>query len=166
MPIRRHVTRWTDALTQPARQRGLRRAAAQWGGWVALAAGAALCVLGWYGISGERYAERQIPYLASSTIPGAALIVAGAVLIARAENGMAAARIDELYELLVAAPETEGPDPAPGPVAVSSDPPVAVPNGRMYHRPDCPLVGGKPALAADTAVLAPCPVCEPESRHS
>ncbi|MFD0328452.1 hypothetical protein ACFQZC_09935 [Streptacidiphilus monticola] len=51
-------------------------------GWLAGAAGAALLVLGWYGISGERYAERQLPYLASATVPGAALVIAAAVLLA------------------------------------------------------------------------------------
>ncbi|MFL9682264.1 hypothetical protein [Streptomyces sp. KL110A] len=55
-----------------------------WGGLVTAAGGAVLCVLGWYGISGERFAERQLPYLASCTVPGAALLVAGAVLVAAA----------------------------------------------------------------------------------
>ncbi|MEU4738468.1 hypothetical protein AB0G31_26180, partial [Streptomyces fradiae] len=50
-----------------------------WGGLTALAVGAVLCVLGWYGASGEHVAERQLPYLASGTVPGAALVVAGAV---------------------------------------------------------------------------------------
>ena len=146
MPIHWHIMRWTAART--------RRAFEQWGGWVALAVGAVLCVLGWYGISGERFAERQLPYLASSTIPGAALIVAGAVLIGRAPE-----------------PRAEQPDEPPGngapdrPVAVSTDPPVAVPGGTLFHRPDCPLAEGKPGLvaAAADADLRPCPVCEPES---
>jgi hypothetical protein len=120
---------------------------------VALAVGAVLCVLGWYGISGERFAERQLPYLASSTIPGAALIVAGAVLVGRAPE-----------------PRADQPEPPGGgvpgrPVAVSTDPPVAVPGGSLFHRPDCPLAEGKPGLvaAAADADLRPCPVCEPES---
>lgn len=145
MPIHWHIMRWTAART--------RRAFEQWGGWVALAVGAVLCVLGWYGISGERFAERQLPYLASSTIPGAALIVAGAVLVGRAPE-----------------PRADQPEPPVGgvpgrPVAVSTDPPVAVPGGSLFHRPDCPLAEGKPGLvaAAADADLRPCPVCEPES---
>ena len=55
-----------------------------WGGLAAAAVGAVLSVIGWYGVSGERFAERQIPYLASCTVPGAALLVAGAVLLAAA----------------------------------------------------------------------------------
>lgn len=133
-------------------------------GWLLLAAGAVLCALGWYGIAGERYAERQIPYLASSSIPGAALIVAGAVLISRPpeprppEQRPADARTSGHVEQAV--------DGA-GPVAVSTGPPVAVPGGTLLHRPDCPLVQGKPDAAPAgpgdirSRALTPCPVCEP-----
>ncbi|MFE9683436.1 hypothetical protein ACFYXC_27480 [Streptomyces sp. NPDC002701] len=140
-----------------------------WAGWAALAAGAVLCVLGWYGISGERYAERQLPYLASCTVPGAALVIAAAVLLAHGRNALAAARVEELYGLLVAAGDTE-PDgtgqAAAAPVAVSGDL-LMVPGGTLWHRADCPLVAGKPdALPVDSRVLAggdlgPCPICEP-----
>ncbi|WP_221361424.1 hypothetical protein [Streptomyces beigongshangae] len=142
-----------------------------WAGWAALAAGAVLCVLGWYGISGERYAERQLPYLASCTVPGAALIVAGTVLLAHGRGALAAARVEELYGLLVAA----GADDADGagraatePVAVAADL-LMVPGGTLWHRADCPLVAGKPeALPVDPRVLAggglgPCPICGPDA---
>ncbi|MFV0136851.1 hypothetical protein ACLGIH_27240 [Streptomyces sp. HMX87] len=140
-----------------------------WAGWAALAAGAVLCVLGWYGVSGERFAERQLPYLASCTVPGAALIVAGAVLLAHGRTTIAAARVEELYGLLV---ETEpaGADAsgrAPGaPVAVSGEL-RTVPGGTLFHRADCPLVAGKPeAVPVDaersaSGELDPCPICEP-----
>ncbi|AKH81635.1 hypothetical protein AA958_04860 [Streptomyces sp. CNQ-509] len=148
--------------------------ALQWGSWAALAAGAVLCAAGWYGVSGERFAERQIPYLASCTIPGAALIVAGAVLLSRGDQGLAAARVEELYGLLVAADGDDagasaGPAPAlaePG----AAGPYLAVPGGTLYHRPGCPLVDGKtgavpvadPAEAAgEERARTPCPVCEP-----
>ncbi|WBB64729.1 hypothetical protein O7599_32440 [Streptomyces sp. WMMC500] len=153
--------------------------ALRWGSWAALAAGAVLCAVGWYGVSGERFAERQIPYLASCTIPGAALIVAGAVLLSRGDQGLAAARVEELYGLLVAADrdgDADGshaeasPGPAPGPESGGAAPYLAVPGGTLYHRPGCPLVGGKPGAVpvADPAEaagaereLTPCPVCEP-----
>ncbi|MFF1276934.1 hypothetical protein ACFVZC_26525 [Streptomyces marokkonensis] len=140
-----------------------------WAGWAALAAGAVLCVLGWYGVSGERWAERQLPYLASCTIPGAALIVAGAVLLAHARGAVAASRVEELYGLLVAA-EPAGPDasgrPAGAPVAVGGEM-LMVPGGTLWHRADCPLVAGKAeAVPVDTGLIAsgalgPCPICEP-----
>ncbi|MCW8100541.1 hypothetical protein [Streptomyces tauricus] len=140
-----------------------------WTGWAALATGAVLCVLGWYGISGERYAERQLPYLASCTVPGAALIIAAAVLLTHGRNALAATRVEELYGLLVAAdPEdaTSAEGTAAAPVAVSGDL-LMVPGGTLWHRADCPLVAGKPeALPVDSRVLAggdlaPCPICEP-----
>lgn len=121
-----------------------------WGGAAAAAGGAVLCVLGWYGISGERFAERQLPYLASCTVPGAALIVAGAVLVAAA---------------LLLPVRPPGPRPAEAeetPPPSSDGPPLRVPGGTLAHRPDCPLVAGKAeATEADDASLRPCPVCEP-----
>ncbi|MDN0195893.1 hypothetical protein [Streptomyces sp. S.PNR 29] len=140
-----------------------------WAGWAALAAGAVLCVIGWYGVSGERYAERQLPYLASCTVPGAALIIAGAVLLTHGRGAQAAARVEELYGLLVAAEpsdaDTSG-QAAPSPVAVSGEM-LMVPGGTLWHRADCPLVAGKvesvpvdPELVA-SGELGPCPICEP-----
>ncbi|MFC8955972.1 hypothetical protein ACFT8P_25570 [Streptomyces sp. NPDC057101] len=124
-----------------------------WGGLAAAAGGAVLCVLGWYGISGERFAERQLPYLASCTVPGAALIVAGTVLVTAA------------YALPVRpaeppAPAAEGTSPGP---PSSEGPPLRVPGGTLAHRPDCPLVAGRATAveAGDDPSLRPCPVCEP-----
>ncbi|WP_320784530.1 hypothetical protein [Streptomyces sp. CRN 30] len=141
-----------------------------WAGCAALAAGALLCVLGWYGVSGERYAERQLPYLASCTVPGAACLVAGAVLLAHGRASAATARVEELYRLLVETADDDGTAEevaASGPVATADGPPVAVPGGTLWHRADCPLVAGKAGAApVDTARraragLAPCPVCAP-----
>lgn len=145
MPIHWHIMRWTAAR-------------AHWVGWVAVASGAVLCVLGWYGVSGERYVARQLPYLASSTIPGAALIVAGSVLVAMRQPPEERVDRAEADEAQPCAPEP------PGPVAVSTDPPVSVPGGKLYHRPDCPLVAGKPdakPVREREPGLSPCPVCEP-----
>ncbi|MER5442172.1 hypothetical protein [Streptomyces sp. NPDC002790] len=139
---------------------------ALWAGTAALAGGAALCVVGWYGISGERFAERQLPYLASCTVPGAALIIAGAVLLTHGRNTLAASRVERLYELLITAdPAPSPPDPAP-PLA-SSGRLLMVPGGTLWHRADCPLVEGKPrAVPADAGAIAEaglgsCPICEP-----
>lgn len=141
-----------------------------WAAFAALATGAVLCVIGWYGISGERFAERQLPYVASCTVPGAALIVAGAVLLAHGRGALAAARVEELYGLLVA---VDGQDPAgaragraAAPVA-TDDALLIVPGGTLLHRADCPLVSGKPdAVPPDASVLradatTPCPICAP-----
>ncbi|XIJ58124.1 hypothetical protein ACF9IK_08675 [Kitasatospora hibisci] len=174
------------------------RDAREWFGWIVAAAGAALCVLGWYGVSGESFAEQQIPYLASSTIPGAALIVAGAVLLAlRPPRGPAQEgtepperrgtgrpdltdlRVEQLHALLVEPTDGTAPDgTAGGPADPAALLPagaaaprgtvlLAVPEGTLYHRPDCPLVAGKsraePVDAAAVRVrrLTPCRICEP-----
>ncbi|MFB8772583.1 hypothetical protein [Streptomyces broussonetiae] len=140
-----------------------------WAGWAALAAGAVLCVLGWYGVSGERFAERQLPYLASCTVPGAALIVAGAVLLTHGRVTVAATRVEELYGLLVGVEAADAEEPgraALAPVAVSGELRM-VPEGTLLHRADCPLVAGKAeAVPVDGRLLAdgdlePCPICEP-----
>ncbi|MFJ9041381.1 hypothetical protein ACIRF8_33055 [Streptomyces sp. NPDC102406] len=139
-----------------------------WAGLAALAAGAVLCVAGWYGMSGERYAERQLPYLASCTVPGAALIVAGAVLLTYGRSALAASRVEELYELLVTVDAPEPPRTATAPLAVSADL-LMVPGGTLRHRADCPLVQGRPeAVPVDAGAVAaeglgPCPVCEPDA---
>ncbi|MFF3646394.1 hypothetical protein [Streptomyces sp. NPDC002564] len=136
-----------------------------WAALAALAVGAVLCVIGWYGVSGERFAERQLPYLASCTVPGAALIVAGAVLLAHARSALAAARVEELYGLLVATGPAE---PAPAARAAAGGALRMVPGGTLWHRADCALVAGKrEAVPADAGILsagalAPCPICEPE----
>ncbi|MEE1835876.1 hypothetical protein [Streptomyces sp. SP17KL33] len=143
-----------------------------WAGWAALAGGAVLCVVGWYGVSGERFAERQLPYLASCTVPGAALIVAGAVLLAHGRNALAASRVEELYGLLVAAEPADDDASAReplGPLATSGTL-LMVPGGTLWHRADCPLVAGKTeAVPVDSRVLTsgelrPCPICEAPSR--
>ncbi|MDQ1020715.1 hypothetical protein [Streptomyces afghaniensis] len=140
-----------------------------WAGWAALAAGAVLCVVGWYGVSGERFAERQLPYLASCTVPGAALIVSGAVLLAHGRGSIAAARVEELYGLLTAAEPGEADETgqtALAPLAVSGEL-LMVPGGTLWHRADCPLVAGKAeAVPVDSKLvtsgeLGPCPICEP-----
>ncbi|GAA3793329.1 hypothetical protein GCM10023083_30960 [Streptomyces phyllanthi] len=141
-----------------------------WAGWAALAAGAVLCVVGWYGVSGERFAERQLPYLASCTVPGAALIIAGAVLLTHGRSARAAARVEELYGLLVAEEpaDAEESGQVPAPVATSGDL-LMVPGGTLFHRADCPLVAGKrEAVPADSRALmigdlSACPICEPRS---
>ncbi|WP_308437527.1 hypothetical protein [Kitasatospora xanthocidica] len=146
-----------------------------------------LCVLGWYGVSGERFVEQQVPYLASSTIPGAALIVAGTLLVALRppsppeRRELTDRRVERLYELLVEpsddGPPHDGPPDAPPADAPPPDaappgtrPPegwLAVPEGTRYHRPDCPLVTGKAraapvdAAAVQARGLTPCPLCSP-----
>ncbi|WUG43620.1 hypothetical protein OG550_28990 [Kitasatospora sp. NBC_00458] len=162
----------------------------EWPGWVLAAVGTVLCVLGWYGVSGESFAEQQIPYLASATIPGAALIVAGVVLVALRSPGRfgplppppppgAGAgptetdrRVEQLHALLVEpapAGRAEGAEGAEAGDGGEDDPGplLAVPAGTLYHRPDCVLLADRPAVTpVDAAAvrdrgLAPCGLCDP-----
>ncbi len=121
-------------------------------GWVVAAVGIGMDVVGWYQISGQPTEAQQLPYLASATIPGAALIVAGAVLVAarrraggvvrqEARSAAGSARRGGLW---------------------------AVPDGSYLHRGDCPLLDGKPDAFEVTAAAdgsgpdRACPICEPD----
>ncbi|MCX5202159.1 hypothetical protein OG897_11945 [Streptomyces sp. NBC_00237] len=135
----------------------MRRAPYVWAALAAVACGVLLCVLGWYGASGERFTARQVPYLASCTVPGAALIVAGAVAAAVLLSG-AMPEVRQEY----AAPDAEAPPVSRLPHA--EGPLTHLPGGTLAHRQDCPLVLGKPEAepAAGVRDLAPCPICEPD----
>jgi hypothetical protein len=135
----------------------MRRAPYVWAALAAVAVGVLLCALGWYGVSGERFTARQVPYLASCTVPGAALIVAGAVAAAVLLSGPAAGMRQEYAAADAGAPPVSRLPHSEGPL-------VHLPGGTLAHRPDCPLVLGKPDAepAAGVRDLAPCPVCEPE----
>jgi hypothetical protein len=98
----------------PPRRRGSDLAAL-----VAAATGALLLFAGYWGISDSRAPGDQLPYFASSTIPGLALIVVAAVLLVRHEHARdreelraLAARFDAVIDWL--ANDTAGDaDPAP-----------------------------------------------------
>lgn len=110
---------------------------AQWlvrhAGWLLAGLGVVLLILGWYGISGQAAVAEQLPYLASASLPGAALLVGGLVVAVGRSAGRqtlhaarqaeeTAHRIAVLYTLLVeaadagAGPATapDRPDPAAG----------------------------------------------------
>lgn len=122
-------------------------------GWVVAAVGIGMDVIGWYQISGQPTEAQQLPYLASATIPGAALIVAGAVLIASRRRVQDGAR------------RGAGTGAAR---AVRAAGLWALPDGSYLHRADCPLIDGKPeafqvAGGADgSGPTRACPVCEPD----
>jgi hypothetical protein len=139
-------------------QRALRQVAGAPLGWVLTAAGAALLVVGWYGISGESVVAKQLPYLASATIPGAALLVSGLLMTTRAQP-------DERERQLLADLHSALLEPAPPAPAAESDGLWATSNGHTYHRAGCTLAqrGAAPVTQAQVRErgLQPCPVCEP-----
>jgi hypothetical protein len=120
-------------------------------GWLVTTLGVGLSVVGWYQISGQPTEAQQLPYLASATIPGAALIVAGAVMLT---GGRATERVSF----------TRQPRPRAADTAL-----WGLPAGSYIHRAACPLLDGKPdafqitaeRIAAGTAPERACPICDP-----
>jgi hypothetical protein len=157
----RHVAR------DPAHQRGAER---QWLGTALAIGGAVMLFLGWWGASGAATVAEQLPYIASGSIPGAALVVAGAIVLGRESNQRSARRTDELIAELHALLVEDVPDAPAVPVATAaiSDGLVALASSGHFHRADCVLVAGKPGVEAvavddiDRRHLVACPVCEPE----
>jgi hypothetical protein len=87
-----------------------RRARYSVGGAVAFV-GVLLLVVGWYLISGQALAAKQLPYLASASLPGAVLVVCGTVFGltgASERDAEAARRIAELHALLTEAVGSDG----------------------------------------------------------
>ena len=131
-----------------------------WFGVIIAAAGAALLFLGWYGVSGDSSVAEQVPYLASASIPGAALLIVGAMLAARERDGQNAERlVSRLYELLTE-PVTDAPA-----AATADERLVALPGATRYHHASCVLIAGKAdATTVDSQEIAarglePCPLC-------
>jgi hypothetical protein len=139
-------------------QRALRQVTGAPLGWVLTAAGAALLVVGWYGISGESVVAKQLPYLASATIPGAALLVSGLLMTTRAQP-------DKRERQLLADLHAALLEPTPQPPAPETDGLWATSKGRTYHRAGCLLAqqDATPVTPAQVRErgLQPCPVCEP-----
>jgi hypothetical protein len=112
--------------------------------------GAVLCVLGWYQISGQPTVAQQLPYLASATIPGAALLAVGLGLALRMPRSRGVPRRTE---------EISG-----GAAPSGGSGLVRVPDGRYLHTADCPLLDGRTDVLAAAEpdgepALRPCPLC-------
>lgn len=125
-------------------------------GWVVLAVGVVLVVLGWYGVAGQSNVAKQLPYLASGTIPGSALIIGGLILLGLPrQDPQSRQQLADLHAALL--------EPVPPP-APSGDRLVATEHGSTYHRAGCTLAdSAQPVDSATIAArhLTPCPVCDP-----
>ncbi len=119
------------------------------------AVAAVLLVVAWYGVAGEARLADATPW-ANLTAIGLVLAAMGnahLILVARARIG---ARQAALRRSRTAARR---------PVDAGDARRVALPDGRLYHRPECRLVAAKPAepLAprSGPAALQPCGWCRP-----
>ena len=148
-------------------------------GWALAALGVIVIIVGWFGVSGQALVAKQLPYLISGGLGGVALVGIGAALIGterlRRDAGRMA-RLEDMVEelrgvLLVHPDEPAGTAPV-SPGLTSAGQVLAVPSGSTYHRADCSMVRGKPAVDPVTAGqidqrgLTPCRICEPDAPRS
>ncbi len=149
-------------------------------GWVLIALGALVLLVGWFGVSREVLPAKQIPYLVSGGIGGVFLAVLGAYFLGTQEMRNDSGRLDrlermveELHQALLRRPDApDRPDPGPGAGASSNGSAgparrvVAVAAGELFHRAGCALVEDKDVeeltpAAARKRGLRPCPACSP-----
>jgi hypothetical protein len=165
----RELWRWVGAAVRP------------WLGWILIAAGALLMLLGYFGVSREAQPGKQIPYLVSGGVGGMFLAVLGAYFLGTQELRRDSGRLDriekqieELHRALLErtdaptqelhAAESTSAAGSNGHAADTSV--VMVESGESYHRSGCALATGKSVTgltpaAAERRGLRPCPVCEP-----
>ena len=167
-PDPRALWRWVAAAVRP------------WLGWILIAVGALLMIIGWFGVSREAIVGKQIPYLVSGGIGGVFLSVLGAYFLGTQELRNDSGRLDrlermveELHLALLSrpdAPQLRVRDEQEEASSNGTRPParrvVAVAGGETFHRTSCTMVGGKDGeeltpTAARKRGLQPCPVCEP-----
>jgi hypothetical protein len=80
--------RWASKATRP------------WLGWLLIAAGALLILLGYLGVSRESIVEKQLPYLISGGIGGVLLCVLGAYVLGTEELRKDSGRLDRLEQMV------------------------------------------------------------------
>lgn len=144
-------------------------------GWVLLAVGALIILIGWIGVSGTPVVAKQIPYVVSGGIGGVLLAILGAYFLGTEELRKDSGRLDrlerqvaDLHEVLLSRAD------APAVASHTSEAPstnghayVSLAGSDTYHRADCAMVASK----ANTTKIAPstiqrrglqaCSLCEP-----
>ena len=165
-PDPREVWRWISTAVRP------------WLGWILLAIGAVLLLIGYLGVSREALPGKQIPYLVSGGIGGMFLAVLGAYFLGTQELRKDSGRLDrleamveELHGALLRRPDA--PDLTNGHATSVAPAPtgparrvVAVAGAELFHRAGCSMVAGKDGAemtpaAARKQGLRPCPACAP-----
>ncbi|MGH9187865.1 MAG: hypothetical protein ACRD0U_18980 [Acidimicrobiales bacterium] len=142
-------------------------------GGVLAPVGLAIVVIGWYGAAHTPYLFEQVPYLISGGFIGLGLVFLGSFFyfahwltcLVKEHRTQSAAILDALGRLQdtlqvqgAAAGNGHGVARHDGDAVL-----VATAKGTMAHRPDCPVVAGKPnvhAVGSDQD-LEPCKLCDP-----
>jgi hypothetical protein len=151
-------------------------AARPWLGWILVAVGALLLLLGYLGVSREALPGKQIPYLVSGGIGGVFIAVVGAYVLGIQALRQDSGRLDrlehmveELHHALLRRPDAPDLTAGNGATAKAAGPArrvVAVADGDLFHRAGCAMVAGKDVedmtpAAARRSGLEPCPACTP-----
>ena len=144
-------------------------------GYILIALGVLLILFGYLGVSREVYVGRQIPYVVSGGLLGVAAVTLGSRLLLIEDLRRDSGRLDrleravvDLHQALLSRPDA----PNPGQASVNGratqpERLLTVAGGESFHRPDCPILEGKPSprsVTAETAKrkgLRPCPMCQP-----
>jgi hypothetical protein len=145
-------------------------------GYILIAIGALLLLAGYLGVSREVIVARQIPYLVSGGLLGLAAITLGGRLLLIEDLRRDSGRLDrlekavqELHQVLLYRPDAPSLSTATASANGSSAKTklLVLPGGESFHRPDCPVIGDKPAgrsVTLETAQrkgLHACPLCQP-----
>jgi hypothetical protein len=126
-------------------------------GWVLLAVGAIMIIVGYIGVANEVLVAKQIPYLVSGGILGVAVVAVGVMFLGTEQIRRDSGRLDrlermveELHSVLLTrsdAPALElAPDTRETPIINL----VALPDGDRYHRSECASCRASPTWPPST----------------
>jgi hypothetical protein len=157
--------RWVWAATRP------------YLGYVLIGIGVILLLVAYFGASREIYVARQIPYLISGGLFGLGAVTLGSRLLLIEDMRRDSGRLDrleravaDLHEALLTRPDAPAPTRREATGALNgkaTERLLVLPGGESFHRPDCPVVAGKPSqrtVSVETAQrkgLRACPLCQP-----
>lgn len=161
----RELWRWIGEALRP------------WIGWILIALGALLMLLGYFGVSREALPAKQIPYLVSGGIGGMFLAVLGAYFLGTQQLRNDSGRLDRLEQMVqdlhgALLTRADAPASTNGSRAVAREESaparrvIVVPGGQLFHRADCAMADGKDATEVTPAAarkrgMRPCPTCAP-----
>jgi hypothetical protein len=154
-------------------------------GWVLVAIGALMIVVGYVGVARQVLVAKQLPYLVSGGILGIAVVAVGVMFLGTEQIRRDSGRLDrlegmvhELHLVLLARPDAPLADVQQALARAEASPASAVANGgatgllvaleegERYHFDTCDVVRGKPAVEVTPRTirrraLSPCPLCAP-----
>jgi hypothetical protein len=161
----RELWRWIGEALRP------------WIGWILIAIGALLMLLGYLGVSREAIPAKQIPSLVSGGLGGIFVALLGAYFLGTQQLRNDSGRLDRLEQMVeelhgALLTRSDAPALTNGARAVANETETAprrvvvVPGGQLFHRADCAMADGKAGTEVTPAAarkrgMRPCPTCTP-----